>query len=257
MVLRRFPAGDSAAAREAHVLAALDGLDGWAPSLLDVDAEGARFGEPAILITRLAGGPDITPASPTVAAAQLGQALALIHAVPTTSLPGLRDGTAAATASAAQAAGSTPAGPILAAHVHRLADQRPVLTHYDFWSGNALWHASTLTGIVDWSGASLAPRGFDVSWCRLDLALLHGPAAADTFAAAYEEATHEAVADMTLWDLFALTNSHHSVGTWWPNYHDLGRTDLTAAVLHRRHAEWTEECLARLARHRNGQESPP
>lgn len=34
MVLRRFPAGDGAAANEARTLAALDGLSGFAPRLL-------------------------------------------------------------------------------------------------------------------------------------------------------------------------------------------------------------------------------
>ncbi|WP_432417606.1 phosphotransferase [Actinoplanes solisilvae] len=73
MVLRRFPPGDDAAAREAVVLAALDGLDGWAPKVRDVDPAGHRFGEPAILITRLPGRADITSASPSVTAEQLGR----------------------------------------------------------------------------------------------------------------------------------------------------------------------------------------
>jgi hypothetical protein len=79
LVLRRFPPGDEAAAREARVLEALDGLDGWAPRL---------------------------------AAAGL-----------------------------------------------RLAEQQPVLTHYDFWSGNG---RIDLTAVgprrrhTDWTAARLA-----------------------------------------------------------------------------------------------------
>lgn len=246
VVLRRFPPGDRAAANEARVLSALDGLDGWAPRLVDADPDGRRFGEPAVLITRLPGRADITSAAAETAAAQLGRALARVHAVPAARLGALRDGMAAAAASAGQAGGGTgPAAPILAAQGHRLAGERPVLTHYDYWSGNVLWQGGALTGIVDWSGASRAPRGFDVSWCRLDLRLLHGPAAAEVFLAAYQEAAGEAVPDLALWDLFALTNSHRTVETWLPNYHDLGRTDLTAADLRSRHTAWTDECLAR------------
>ncbi|MQY10011.1 hypothetical protein SRB5_01150 [Streptomyces sp. RB5] len=137
-----------------------------------------------------------------------------------------------------------PAAAIMATHGPLLAEEPRVLTHYDFWSGNVLWQDDQLTGIVDWSGASLAPRGFDVSWCRLDLVLLHGPFAAEAFLSAYEEASGMPVPSMALWDLFALTNSHRSVETWLPNYHDLGRTDLTTAELRRRHTAWTDDCLA-------------
>ena len=251
MVLRRFPPGDNAAAFEARVLEALKGLDGWAPQLVDVDPGGRRFGEPAILITRLPGRADITPACPDIAAAQLGRALARIHDVPLSGLTGLRDGMAATATSSAFDAG--PAAPILAAHGHRLADQPQVLTHYDFWSGNVLWQEGALTGIVDWSGASRAPRGFDVSWCRLDLVLLHGPGTAEVFLTAYQEAAGEEVHDMLLWDLFALANSHRSVETWQTNYLDLGRTDMTATNLRQRHTDWGAE---RLVRYRVEQDIP-
>ncbi|WP_433891171.1 phosphotransferase family protein [Streptomyces sp. CA-111067] len=242
LVLRRFPPGDEAAAREARVLEALDGLDGWAPRLVGADPDGSRIGEPATLITRLSGHADVTPADPDTAAAQLGAALARIHAVPISRLAGFRD--VMATAFPLDVRDAGPAAPSLAAAGRRLAEQQPVLTHYDFWSGNVLWQDGELTGIVDWSGASLAPRGFDVSWCRLDLVLLHGPAVADTFLDAYQEAAGEAPGEPALWDLFALANSHRSVETWLPNYHDLGRTDLTAAGLRRRHTDWTAARLA-------------
>jgi aminoglycoside phosphotransferase (APT) family kinase protein len=245
MVLRRFPPGDHAAGLEAHALKALDGLGGWAPRLVGVDADGRRFGEPATLITCLPGHADISPVRPHTASAQLGRALARVHAVPASRFAGLRDGMAAAAAWSARSGNAGPAAPILATHGHRLAVQQPVLTHYDYWSGNVLWQQGELTGIVDWSGASRAPRGFDVSWCRLDLVLLHDWAAAQAFLTAYEEAAGEAVPDMVLWDLFALTNSHHAVETWLPNYHDLGRTDLTAADLRQRHTDWARKCLER------------
>jgi aminoglycoside phosphotransferase (APT) family kinase protein len=35
--------------------------------------------------------------------------------------------------------------------------------------------------------------------------------------------------------------------TWVPNYHDLGRTDLTATELRNRHTSWTEHLLAKIA----------
>ncbi|MEV6107429.1 aminoglycoside phosphotransferase family protein [Streptomyces sp. NPDC051940] len=228
-VLRRFPAGDSAADREARVLPVLDGLDGFAPRLVAADPLGERTGAPSVLITRLPGRADIRPADAGAAAARLGRALARLHAVPTAALEGFRDGMTAA---------HSPRTNFPEPDRLRLAAQPQVLTHYDFWSGNVLWQGAELTGVIDWSGGCLAPRGFDVGWCRLDLALLHGARAADAFLAAYEDAAGRPVEDLARWDRYAVARSHRSVESWLPNYTDLGRTDLTTASLRARHTSW-------------------
>jgi aminoglycoside phosphotransferase (APT) family kinase protein len=243
VVLRRFPPGDGAAANESRALTVLDGLGGRAPRLLGADPDGSRLGNPAVLITRLPGRADITSIAPETAAVQLGQALARLHAVPPASVAGLRDGMAEALGSFLRGDGSAPGAAVLAAGGHKLAEADHVLTHYDFWSGNVLWQGDVLTGVVDWSGASLAPRGLDVSWCRLDLVLLHGPDVADLFTAVYEDAAGCPVPHLALWDVSAVTHSHRTVETWLPNYRDLGRTDLTASDLRERHTAWTERRL--------------
>jgi aminoglycoside phosphotransferase (APT) family kinase protein len=218
VVLREFPPGDNTARREARVLAALDGLGGLAPRLLASDRDGGSW----VLISRLPGTADITPAWPDAAG-----------------LPGVFDRT-----TDSQAALSGPAAAAVAAGWSRLADAPSVLTHCDFWSGNVVWQHGRLSGVVDWPGAALGPRGVDVSWCRLDLFLLHGESAADTFAAAYEAAAGAVLPGRRLWDLWAAAKSHSYVETWMPNYRDLGRADLTAAQLRRRHAAWTARRLA-------------
>jgi aminoglycoside phosphotransferase (APT) family kinase protein len=220
MVLRQYPPGDDAPTREATVLTALDGLDGWAPRLLAVAPDRGLT-----LITRLRGTADIMPADPRHAARELARGLARIHA---TTPPELRDGMRAL---------SRTEAPHLAAAEH-------VLTHFDYWSGNVLWDGPTLTGIVDWSGASTAPRGLDVAWCRLDLVLLHGVEVADVFHEAYEHAAATRVPDPRQWDLFALDSSRDRIETWEPNYTSLGRTDLTGAELRARHTRWGERLAA-------------
>ena len=88
--------------------------------------------------------------------------------------------------------------------------------------------------------------GFDVGWCRLDLYLLYGERIAGVFLDAYESACGSALPDRLMRDLWAVSRSHEDVESWVPNYRDLGRADLTAPALRRRHAEWTRHLLQAL-----------
>jgi Ser/Thr protein kinase RdoA (MazF antagonist) len=171
---------------------------------------------------------------------QLGRTLARIHATARDRLAGFqsvldRPGGAAVSGPAA--------GPVTASW--ELLTRAPaVLTHYDYWSGNTVWRGGELTGVVDWSGGGLGPRGFDVGWCRLDLYLLYGEPLAEVFLDSYETASNSAVPDRLLWDLWAVARSHEQVESWVPNYRDLGRADLTAAELRKRHTAWTHHLIA-------------
>jgi len=78
-----------------------------------------------------------------------------------------------------------------------------------------------------------------VGWCRLDLYLLYGEHIADRFLASYETASNSVLPDRLMWDLWAVARSHEQVESWVPNYRDLGRADLTAAKLRKRHTAWT------------------
>jgi aminoglycoside phosphotransferase (APT) family kinase protein len=241
VVLREFPPGDDTASREARVLRALDGLDGLAPRLLASDSGDAAARGSWLLISRLPGAANITVGEPSAWARQLGRTLARIHSTPLRRLAGFPNVLDRPSGSLAGISG--PAASVAGLNWGRLASAPPVLTHYDFWSGNVVWEASVLTGVVDWSGGALGPRGLDVSWCRLDLYLLHGERIADEFLASYEAASGSILPDALLWDLWAVARSHQTVETWVPNYRDLGRSDLTAAELRDRHTAWTDHLL--------------
>jgi aminoglycoside phosphotransferase (APT) family kinase protein len=241
VVLRQFPPGDDAASREAEVLTALDGLGGLAPRLLDHAFDDEPSEGSWVLISRLPGAADITPARPSTAAVQLGQTLARIHAASPRRWATLR--TVPDRAGGPERTLSGPAASAVAAQWDLLAGAPTVLTHHDYWSGNVVWEDGKLTGVVDWTGAGIGPRSFDVSWCRLDLYLLHGERAADTFLDSYQAASGVTL-DSRLADLWAVARSHGYVETWEPNYSDLGRADLTAGELRRRHTAWTEHLLA-------------
>ena len=246
VILREFPPGDDAARTEARVLGALDGLDGLAPRLLASDtADTATLGS-WVLISRLPGAADITPSHPAAWAGQLGSALARVHRTPARRLADFPSTFDQPGGSLARVSG--PAAGIVAASWEILVSARRVLTHDDFWSGNVVWEDGDLAGVVDWSGGSLGPPGFDTGWCRLDLFLLDGQGVADTFLDAYETACGSALPEPLLWDLWAVARSHEAVETWVPNYRDLGRADLTATELRKRHTAWTGHLLARAER---------
>jgi aminoglycoside phosphotransferase (APT) family kinase protein len=118
-----------------------------------------------------------------------------------------------------------------------------VLTHSDFWSGNALWNGDLVTGVVDWCGARNAPRGLDVAWCRLDLVLLGSHAAADAFLAEYEAASGIPMRDRAAWDRYAAARADPIVESWAVNYDGIGRSQITSEVLRRRFDRWADHRL--------------
>jgi aminoglycoside phosphotransferase (APT) family kinase protein len=100
-----------------------------------------------------------------------------------------------------------------------------------------------ITGVVDWTGAAAGPPGLDIGWCRLDLYLLQGQRVADQFLDTYQAASHRALPQARLCDLWAVARSFGHVDAWVPNYRDLGRTDLTARELRARHTAWTQRLM--------------
>lgn len=237
VVVRQFPAGDSAGAREGLVLRALDGLAGLAPVLLGSDLAGRWSQYPTTLISWLDGQADITPTDLDAWATQLGHGLATVHAMSSdrlSVLPSVFEGSGRS-----REVFEGPIATRIRSEWSQITVSPQVLTHCDYWSGNVVWRDGVLTGIVDWSGGARGPRGFDVGWCRLDLYLLFDERVADVFLAAYEDATGHPVADMGLWDGWAVARSHDMVETWTANYRPLGRADLDEDELRRRHSQWT------------------
>jgi aminoglycoside phosphotransferase (APT) family kinase protein len=241
MVVRQFPARDSAAAHETQALQMLDGLGGLAPKLLGSDLTGRWSECPTTLISWLDGEADITPSDPDAWATQLGRALARVHGAPSDRLSGLPSVFDRSGGSREALAG--PAAERIRFGWAQITAFPDVLTHCDYWSGNVVWRDDVLTGIVDWSGAARGPRGFDIGWCRLDLYLLFGERIADAFLGAYDDAIGHPLADVPLWDGWALARSHDGVTSWVPNYAPLGRADLNERELRRRHTQWTASLL--------------
>lgn len=226
-VVRAFPLSDDAVNHEVAILDRLGPLGNLAPRLI---AHGRDPDRSIIITTAITGSTPETKLYLSAIASQMAGVLARIHRL---------DGTGLRPEPVAPPSGDTPIAALARREWCRLDTSKRVLTHYDFWCGNALWNRGTLTGVVDWSGARDAPRGVDVAWCRLDLILLGSTEAADDFLTEYERQAGQVLPDVHAWDVQAAAQADPIVESWETNYHGIGRTDLSASILRERMNAWT------------------
>jgi aminoglycoside phosphotransferase (APT) family kinase protein len=193
------------AAHEAAVLDRLSAASIPVPELVAVDPEGDTCDFPALLMTRLPGRPPTPRASrrPDVLG-PLVETLVEIHRLdaglgevaapfaPFHPIDSLRPPPDSARpelwSSAIQLAAAEPS-PSEARFIHR-----------DFHPGNTLWEKGALTGIVDWTSASLGPPAADLGHLLANLAMLHGAEVASAARAAYL-ARVESTSDPWYWEL--------------------------------------------------------
>ncbi len=260
LVLRRYAAQlarshAGSPARGWHSLRLLEQTGYPAPRPVWFDPAGELFGTSALAMTRLPGRGELQPRDHAAWLRGLGAALAALHGVSLADLP--REGLPGPGALCAEvlkksARPDVVATPYVDAAALAAVLRRgqppappPALVHGDYWAGNTLWLRGRLSGVVDWDHARVDDPAYDVAYCRLDLALLDGPAAADEFLCAYEAAAGHRVAGLNWWELAAITLALPDPAVWLPGYHDFGRHDVTAELMHSRLRDFTEAALAR------------
>ncbi|MBI4304810.1 MAG: aminoglycoside phosphotransferase family protein, partial [Chloroflexi bacterium] len=136
--------------------------------------------------------------------------------------------------------------------LQRLRPQAPPATrkailHGDFWPGNTLWLRGRLTGVVDWENPWIGNPAMDVSYCRQDLAILFDVEVADRFLSRYERTAGRRIDDCVFWDLIAVTRALPEIEHWLLGYHDLGRSDISPALMRERHRAFMDQALSRAA----------
>lgn len=197
LVLRRYVRADwlerepDLAEHEARVLQLLGSTNVLAPRLIAFDPFGQRADVPAVLMTALPGRIRWSPRDVPAYLEQLVDHLLLIHAVQVPASAGIRDffpyyegeSLEPPPGSSCHAAWERA----IAVHAKAPPVQERDFIHRDYHPGNVLWTGDALTGIVDWSSASLGSPEADVGHCRINLARHLGYDAAEQFTAIYRE----------------------------------------------------------------------
>lgn len=253
LTLRRFnhPDGGQDAAttrREWQVLLRLRGAGLAVPGPVWLDAEGARFGTPAMLLHRLPGRPVLAPADVDAWAQGLVSALVTIHRLDVRVLGGLLAGETREQRQLRYLdeelteqvldASVVDARELVHATRERIVGDEPRMTHGDYHAGNVLWHRGRVSGVIDWSWPRLGDPRFDLAYLRLDTALILGQGAAEAVRRAYTLASRSEVEDLPAWDLLAATTALPDPVEWLPGYLEQGRTDLDEETVRRRYREF-------------------
>ncbi len=127
---------------------------------------------------------------------------------------------------------------------------RPCFLHRDFHPGNVLFTGQgadlAISGVVDWVETSWGPADLDVAHCSTAIALLHGVPAGMRVAEEYRAAggVLSAEEDHRYWrllDALAFAPDAEKVAVPW---REVGRVDLTPAVLAERLEDYLDSILA-------------
>lgn len=176
------------------------------PELIAFDESGNSCGMPAVLMTRLEGEVDLEPMALDRWLDGLAAALVKLHLIEPDDFPWTFRPYSDASKLDTSAWSKIPEVWQAAASI--VTKRTPAYTkrfiHRDYHPANVLWKGGEVSGVIDWVNGCVGPAGVDVGHCRVNLALLHGTAAADSFLSRY---LYHAESDFIYdpyWDLVTL-----------------------------------------------------
>lgn len=201
---------DFTAAREADALELLADAAVPTPRVIAVDSDGEVCDVPAILTDRLPGRPpERDPEDLDSFLRQLAEALPPVHAVDGPRLqriPGYRRYFENLGSSVPPTWAQKPDLWERATEV--IADAPPpgrrCFIHRDYHPGNTLWSDGRLTGVVDWTSASVGSPSVDTAHIRWNLAVAYGLEAAEKFLETYRSLSNDTDQDQHYWDVVTM-----------------------------------------------------
>ncbi|MFI5706550.1 phosphotransferase family protein [Kribbella sp. NPDC051620] len=220
-VLRQYPGGlglHEPMEQEIANLGVVAGSGLPVPRVLAADVAGTSTGgAPSLLMTRLPGHVDLSPADRGSWLTRIAEIAVLLHTLdlpaktfrPWTDswiapLDGFRVPAGAQKPSVWKAAFGAMAEPP--------PEDTAVFLHCDLLPVNLLWSRGRITGLTDWNGIHRGSRAIDVGHCRRYLAALYSPEWAEQLRSLYESIA--GVALDPWWDLYALLHYDDSAQKW-------------------------------------------
>ncbi len=119
-----------------------------------------------------------------------------------------------------------------------------VFLHRDYHPMNVLWAGDAISGVVDWINACRGPAGIDVGHCRLNLAMMYGVDAADSFLEPYINVA-EGFKYNPYWDIDTLLDSCIPTLNFYSPWQQFGLDVIAPEVLGQRVDEYLESVIER------------
>ncbi|MGC0315951.1 phosphotransferase family protein [Kitasatospora acidiphila] len=247
---------DGLLSREAAVMRLLGGTDVPAAVLVDVDSTAMYCDHPSLLMSLLPGTVRVHDHGAEQRADLLAAQLLRIHQVEVNAETRPRTWQAWTSPERVRLPESTARPDLWQRAVDVIRQDPPAyqacFLHRDFHPGNVLFEGDEdevrISGVVDWVETSWGPADLDVAHCSTALALLHGVPLGMSFADRYLAAggrLAEQRAAQLYWrliDALAFAPDAEKVAVPW---RELGRTDLTPALLTSRLEEYLLAILKR------------
>ena len=241
VVLRRYVRADwlarepDLAVREARALGLASRAAVATPELVAVDGDGSECDVPSVLMSRVSGRVQMAPRDLDGWLLQLAEVLPAIHAVEGEELGEVQRYQTWADLDALAAPEWTREPEAWAAVIALAQAPRPRVRqrfiHRDYHPMNVLWSRGRLSGVVDWTNASVGPPGNDVAWCRQNLVASRGLKAAERFREFHEVVAGEE--QHPVWDALGLIEGLPEPGGL-AQLRDVGLTSLTRPTLRAR-----------------------
>ena len=218
------------------------------PELIAYDEKGAHCDVPATLMTRLPGSVELRPQNFDLWLHQLAAAIVPFHSIearrhawsyfPYSDLARLAPPGWSRARGLWEQAIAIVAGP--------RPRTRACFIHRDYHPTNVLWQNGAVSGVVDWVNACRGAAGFDVAWCRQNLALLYGVAAADGFLHAYQSLAGASFTYDPYWDLIAIIEVLPGPPGVYAGWSAFGITHLDEDIIGARIDQYLASLIARL-----------
>ncbi len=226
-VVRRHGAANLAsnpqiAADEFRLLELLKGKGLAVPTPIFVDAAGAVFGTPCLVVEYIEGESEFSRAKFTKVIDQFCDTLARIHQIPAeavTFLPQQRDRLNDKISAYAAREDAAPNANRIRAALTTLLElpsrNAPVLLHGDYWMGNVLWRETQLSSVIDWEDASVGDPLADLANTRLEVLWAFGEDVMRTFTQHYQMLMPDVdTTDLPYWDLAAALRPADEIAGW-------------------------------------------